>query len=82
MEMAGVKNRLMNLGLVAPCLLAAGILQGCGLAETTVAAGAAGGAAGQQAQQARQTMEDVRTDVAAAEETAAKARAAAEEASR
>jgi hypothetical protein len=71
----------MNNHMAIGCLLVAGVLQGCGLAETTVAAGAAGGGAAQQAEQGRQQMEDVRTDVAEAQEAAAKARAEAEAAS-
>jgi hypothetical protein len=79
--MNGLTKRLMILRLAVPCLMAAGLLQGCGLAETTIAAGAAGGAAGQQAKEARKTMENVKTDVADAQATAAKSLAAAEEAS-
>jgi hypothetical protein len=71
----------MNITMVIPCLLAAGLLQACGLAETTVAAGAAGGSAAQQAQQGRQQMEEVRQDVDLAQQQAAERLKAAEAAS-
>lgn len=71
----------MNIRIVVPCLLAAGLLQGCGLAETTAAAGAAGGSAAQQAQQGRQQMEEVRKDVEDAQAVAAERLKAAEAAS-
>jgi hypothetical protein len=60
-------------------LCAAGLLlSGCGLAETTVVAGASGASAAEQAKQARQTEQKVRDDVAKADQVAADARAAAE----
>jgi hypothetical protein len=62
-EMNGVK--------VAACVLAAAALQGCGLAETTVATGTTGAAAAQQAEQARQQLEQARRDIEAAQQLAA-----------
>jgi hypothetical protein len=54
------------------------MLCGCGLAETTVVAGASGASAAEQAKQGKQTEQKVRDDLAAADKTAADARAAAE----
>ncbi len=58
-------------------LCAAGLLGGCGLAETTVVAGASGASAAEQAKQAKQTEQKVRDDLAKADQVAADARAAA-----
>ncbi|MEO8309064.1 MAG: hypothetical protein ABI616_13615 [Pseudomonadota bacterium] len=54
------------------------LLNGCGLAETAVVAGASGASAAEQAKQAKQTEQKVRDDVAKADQVAADARAAAE----
>lgn len=54
------------------------LLGGCGLAETTVVAGASGASAAEQAKQAKETEQKVRDDLAKADQVAADARAAAE----
>lgn len=54
------------------------LLGGCGLAETTVVAGAGGASAAEQAKQAKQQQQEVRDDVAKAQKEAADKLAAAE----
>jgi hypothetical protein len=74
---------VMKIQILMGGLLTAGLLQSCGVAETTVAAGAAGGSVAQQAEQARKQMEQVRKDIDQAQEAAAaRLRIAEEEASR
>jgi hypothetical protein len=72
-----LEGTIMMRHLAILCTSAA-ILCGCGLAETTVVAGASGSSAAEQAKQGKQTEQNVNDDVAKADHVAADARAAAE----
>jgi hypothetical protein len=54
------------------------LLGGCGLAETTVVAGASGASAAAQVEAGKQQQQKVRDDLAEAQKASAEARAAAE----
>jgi hypothetical protein len=69
---------MRNAKLLLPMCAAGLLLAGCGLAETTVVAGAGGASAAEQARQARQQQQEVRDDVAKAQKEAADKLAAAE----
>jgi hypothetical protein len=69
---------MINARTLVACCASAMLLGGCGLAETTVVAGASGASAAEQAKQAKQTEQKVRDDLAKADQVAADARTAAE----
>jgi hypothetical protein len=69
---------MISARMLATCCASAILMGGCGLAETTVVAGASGASAAEQAKQAKQTEQKVRDDLAKADQAAADARAAAE----
>jgi uncharacterized lipoprotein YajG len=74
-------NRRSKMFRAITLLVAAALLNGCGLAETGAAAATAGGGAAAQAKEAEKITDKVETDIEAAQQAAAEARRAAEAAS-
>jgi outer membrane murein-binding lipoprotein Lpp len=72
------QSMIARLRLGVAVIAASLVLAGCGLAETTAVAASEAATAAEQAKKGKELEEKIKTDIAAAQQTAADARAKAE----